>query len=99
MRSLDDIPQEEWGFEWDEVKRLANLEKHGIDFPRAANALRGPRMDMSSERNGEVRTLSICPDTLRLLAVVFTMRGDKCRIISARTAHENEQRKYRQIYN
>lgn len=99
MRSLDDIPQEEWGFEWDEVKRLANLEKHGVDFPRAANALRGPRIDIRSERNGEVRTLSICPDTLRLLAVVFTMRGDKCRIISARTAHENEQRKYRQLYN
>lgn len=99
MRSLDDIPQEEWAFEWDEAKRLANLEKHGVDFPRAANALRGPRMDMRSERNGETRTLSICPDTLKLLAVVFTMRGDKCRIISARTAHENEQRKYRQIYN
>jgi uncharacterized DUF497 family protein len=99
MRSLDDIPQSEWSFEWDEEKRLANVGKHGIDFPRAANALRGPRLDMLSQRNGEVRTLSICPDTLKLIAVVFTMRGDKCRIISARTAHENEQRKYRQIYH
>ncbi|WP_246085088.1 BrnT family toxin [Rhizobium glycinendophyticum] len=39
MRNLDDIPQDEWVFEWDEVKRLANVEKHGIDFPRAADAL------------------------------------------------------------
>lgn len=31
MRSLDDIPQDEWAFEWDEAKRRTNLEKHGID--------------------------------------------------------------------
>lgn len=98
-RSLNDIPQDEWTFEWDETKRRLNLEKHGIDFPRASMALRGPRLDMQSERNGEIRTLSICPDTRKLLAVVYVMRGVKCRIISARTAHQNEQRRYRQIYN
>lgn len=99
MRSLDDIPQDEWAFEWDEAKRRANVEKHGIDFPRTTDALKGPRLDMRSERNGELRTLAICPDTLRLIAVVFIMRGEVRRIISARAAHDNEQRKYRQIYD
>ncbi|MBB5276865.1 hypothetical protein HNR26_002943 [Rhizobium rosettiformans] len=87
-------------FEWDENKRRLNVQNHGIDFIDAANALRtGPRLDIESYRNGELRTLSICPDTLKLIAVVFTMRGDLCRIISARTARKDEQRKYRQIYN
>ncbi len=87
-------------FDWDENKRRLNVLKHGIDFIDAANALRtGPRLDIESCRNGELRTLSICPDTLKLIAVVFTMRGDLCRIISARTARKDEQRKYRQIYN
>jgi uncharacterized DUF497 family protein len=85
-------------FEWDELKREANLAKHGIDFPRAASALNGPRLDKPSERNGEIRTLAICPLTDRLIAVVYTMRGDICRIISARAARKNEQRAYRQIY-
>lgn len=87
-------------FDWDENKRRLNVLKHGIDFIDAANALRtGPRLDIESYRNGELRTLSICPDTLKLIAVVFTMRGELCRIISARTARKDEQRKYRQIYN
>lgn len=87
-------------FDWDENKRRHNVQKHGIDFLDAANALRtGPRLDIASYRNGELRTLSICPDTFKLIAVVFTMRDDLCRIISARTARRDEQRKYRQIYN
>ncbi len=85
-------------FEWDETKRESNLAKHGIDFLLAASALKGPRLERLSERNGEVRTLAICPLTDRLIAIVYTMRGEACRIISARAAHENEQRAYRQIY-
>ena len=56
------------------------------------------RVDKPSERNDEIRTLAICPLTDRLIAVVYTMRGDICRIISARAARKNEQRAYRQVY-
>ncbi|MDI6835009.1 MAG: BrnT family toxin [Rhizobiaceae bacterium] len=31
---------------------------------------------------------------MRLIAVVYTMRGDICRVISARVARPNEQREY-----
>jgi uncharacterized protein len=85
-------------FEWDEAKRLGNLRKHGIDFPRAADALRRPHVEFSSDRGGEIRTLAICPDTGTILAVVYTMTSERCRIISARTASKHEQRAYRQIY-
>ncbi|KAB1089471.1 BrnT family toxin [Neorhizobium galegae] len=40
----------------------------------------------------------MCPDTHRLIAVVYTMRGEKCRIISARAARQNEQRLYYDRY-
>ncbi len=85
-------------FEWDENKRRANLLKHDIDFIRAAAALQRPHMKITSNREGEARTLAICPDTQKLIAVVYTMRGEACRIISARAARKNEQRAYRQIF-
>jgi len=85
-------------FEWDEDKRLSNLEKHGIDFLRAAKALMQPHIEEKSDRHGEIRVLAICPEEQKFITVVFTMRGDICRIISARAARKNEQRKYRQIY-
>ncbi|HWU63457.1 MAG TPA: BrnT family toxin [Ensifer sp.] len=84
-------------FEWDEDKRISNIAKHGIDFPRAANALMQPHIEKSSDKHGEVRTLAVCSETGRLIAVVYTMRGDACRIISARAARKNEQKQYRQL--
>lgn len=87
-------------FDWDANKRRANVQKHGIDFIDAARSLmEGPRLDMVSNRGGELRTLAICPMSAKLIAVVFTMRGEICRIISARAARDDEQRKYRQLYN
>ncbi|CAN7398718.1 BrnT family toxin [Neorhizobium sp. LjRoot104] len=85
-------------FEWDEDKRRTNLEKHRIDFEDAVFALQEPRLEFPSDRNGEIRILAICPDTKRLIAVVYTMRGEKCRIISARAARKNEQRLYDDRY-
>ncbi len=90
--------QEFHEFEWDENKRRANLLKHEIDFIRAASALQKPHVKITSNRDGEARTLAICPDTHKLIAVVYTMRGEACRIISARAARKNEQRAYRQIF-
>lgn len=86
-------------FTWNEQKRLANIDKHGIDFEDAAIALQRPRIERQSDRNGEVRVLAICPDTNRLIAVVYTMRGSICRIISARRARKNEQVLYYAYYD
>ncbi|MCM2471892.1 BrnT family toxin [Rhizobium sp. CG5] len=86
--------QELQNFEWDEAKRRANILKHRIDFEDAVFALALPRIEYPSDRDGERRTVAICPDELRLIAVVYTMRGNVCRIISARVARLNEQREY-----
>ena len=85
-------------FEWDEGKRLKNLEKHGIDFEDAALALQEPHVRFRSDKNGEARTLAICPDSGKLITVVYTMRGEVCRIISARAARKNEQRIYHENF-
>lgn len=85
-------------FEWDENKRQQNIRKHGIDFPRAAAGLQEPHLEKMSDKNGEARILAICPETRCLIAVVYTMRGEVCRIISARAARKNEQEQYRQLY-
>ncbi|MCD2175928.1 BrnT family toxin [Rhizobium sp. C4] len=86
-------------FTWNDEKRLANISKHGIDFEDAAVALQRPRVERPSDRNGEVRVLAICPDTNHLIAVVYTMRGSICRIISARRARKNEQALYDTYHN
>jgi uncharacterized DUF497 family protein len=96
--SVEPIAKHFSSFEWDENKRQANILKHGIDFPAAAAALNKPHLEKTSDRHGEVRTLAVCPDSQRLIAIVYTMRGECCRIISARAARNNEQRAYRQIF-
>lgn len=86
-------------FEWDEDKRVANIKKHGIDFEDAVFALAERRYEYPSLRNGEIRTVAICPESNRLIAVVYVMRGNNCRIISARVARANERRRYYESYH
>ncbi|MDI6027082.1 BrnT family toxin [Corticibacterium sp. UT-5YL-CI-8] len=82
-------------FEWNPDKEAVNIEKHGIDFDQAAIALSQPHLEARSDRNGEIRILAICPSSGRIIAVILTMRGPICRIISARAARKNEQVEYR----
>ncbi|MGH6903977.1 MAG: BrnT family toxin [Geminicoccaceae bacterium] len=42
-------------FEWDDRKRLANLEKHGLDFRRAVQVFDGPSFSYRSSRQYEER--------------------------------------------
>jgi len=87
------------GFEWDEVKARSNARKHDVDFADATlvlfdeRALSGP--DPSAD--GETRWIAIGADPNgRILLVVYTWRGDRIRIISARKASRNERRGYEQ---
>ncbi|WP_233426686.1 BrnT family toxin [Rhizobium mongolense] len=71
--------------------------KRGIDSPKAAAAKNEPNLERNFDRHGGVRTLAISPDSLMAIAVVYTLRAESCRIISARAARKNEQGAYRQI--
>ena len=86
-------------FEWDEEKRQANLEKHGIDFLRACQVFDGrSRLDSDSPREGEHRIQSTAQLEGRFVTVVWTERAGVVRIISARRARDGEERAHRQIF-
>jgi len=85
-------------FEWDDAKAEANLRKHRVRFEHAAEACEDlyalVELDVS-EDYGEDRFILIGRATDGVLAVVYTERNDRIRIISAREANDYERRNYR----
>jgi uncharacterized protein len=83
-------------FEWDEAKRLANLDKHGIDFIDVPEVFDGDIVTVEDDRYGygEQRFISFGLLQRRIVAIVHTDRGESIRIISARKATKYEQRTY-----
>lgn len=82
---------------WDEAKRLSNLAKHGLDFRQADTVLTANyRLDRVSVRGNEARIQSFAYviNHLAVLTVVHTQRGDAIRVISFRSASEEESRTY-----
>ena len=84
-------------YEWDPTKAAANLRKHGVDFADAALVIEDDlaltRRDLHSK--GEERFVTLGHDPQgRLLIVVYTWRGDKIRLISARQATSKERRDF-----
>ncbi|CAA7623437.1 BrnT family toxin [Magnetospirillum sp. UT-4] len=84
-------------FEWDEAKNVSNVCKHGIGFESAATMFAGPVLVKPDRRldYGEDRFLAIGLLDEREIAVVFTPRDGRYRLISARKAHDHERRAYR----
>ena len=86
-------------FEWDENKRLENLEKHGVDFIRAAVIFDGPVIEDIDDREDyrETRYRALGHGGDEFFAVIYTWRDKSRRIISAWKAGENGKRKYQAI--
>lgn len=83
--------------ESDQKKSDSNLRKHGVTFEEGASVLLDPlalvREDNDSE--GEQRLVALGMSSLgRLLLVVYTMRDDAIRLISARRATKTERKHY-----
>ena len=81
-------------FEWDDIKCEANIAKHGIDFTDAAAIFDGGIWETPSFKSDEERVMAVGYCEGNLLTVIYTWRGRKRRIISARRAKRNEQRQY-----
>jgi uncharacterized DUF497 family protein len=86
-------------FEWDSAKESANRKKHGIDFRTAAKVFLDPYLIEFDDLDaaGELRVNAIGQVDGRMLFVVYALRGDVVRIISARGAEPHEKRKYHEI--
>ena len=89
-------------FEWDSKKDAANLRKHGIAFEDAIEIFGSPFLEGPDDRQsgGEDRWLVLGEVRGRVIVVVYTWRGERRRIISARKAKKAEREAYyREIYS
>ena len=83
-------------FEWDKNKSKGNEAKHGISFADTFGVFEDPNaLTIDQIVKNEERHITIAMDAFgRLLVVVYTWRGDKIRIISARKATRSEVKQY-----
>jgi uncharacterized DUF497 family protein len=84
-------------FQYDPSKAAGNLRKHEVSFADAEGVFMDPlslhRIDPDAE--GEERFVAIGEGTAgQLLVVIYTLRGDAIRLISARRATPAEIRSY-----
>ncbi len=84
------------GFEWDEVKRLANIARRGVDFEDAALIFENPVLEAEDGRTayGEKRFRALGHVDKDYFVVTYTWRGDTRRIISAWKVGKRGQRRY-----
>ena len=83
--------------EWDPAKARLNLRKHGVHFADAGFVLEDANALTLNDESGDLeqRWISIGVDSLgRILVVVYTWRGDRIRMISARPATPRERLQY-----
>ena len=85
-------------FEWDENKRLVNLEKHGLDFRDVDLVFDDKVAVVPSKHSSEERFLAIGLLEGRFVAIVYTLRGEAYRIISFRRARNEEKARYQELY-
>jgi len=83
-------------FEWDELKASANKAKHGISFADTFSVFEDPNaLTVEDHHHNEQRHVTMGMDAFgRVLVVVYTWRGDRIRIISARKAVRHEVKNY-----
>ncbi|MBA4211084.1 MAG: BrnT family toxin [Parvibaculum sp.] len=89
-------------YEWDEAKNRANLAKHGLSFELAVEIFSGSVLIGDDPRRYETvhgverRHIAIGEiGGVVVVVVVFTMRDERKRIISARKANGNERKAYK----
>ena len=84
-------------FEWLDRKARTNIRDHGVAFPDATRVFDDPNAvdDIDSTMDyDEERSILIGMAGSELLVVVYTMRDERIRIISARRPQRHEQERY-----
>ena len=85
----------EGDFEWDSEKAATNLVKHGVSFPEAATVFADPLAVYLDDGSGRGNMVVIGTSLQeRILCVVHVERGERDRIISARSATTGEREVY-----
>lgn len=87
-------------FEWDEEKRRSNVEKHGFDFIRAVELFSGSYTQKPARdgRDGEKRWMATGIIQGRYATAIYAMRGETIRMISLRSARDDERQDYQDLF-
>ena len=84
-------------FQFDPTKAASNLKKHTVSFADAEGVFSDPfaahRADPDSECEERFVALG-CGSAGQILVVIYTLRGDELRLISARRATKREVKTY-----
>jgi len=83
-------------YEWDEAKRLSNIQKHGIDFVGIERVFAGTTVTILDDRfdYGESRFTTLGLLSGRVVVIAHTETSESIRIISVRKATKNEEADY-----
>jgi uncharacterized DUF497 family protein len=83
-------------FEWYSEKERINVEKHGIDLEMVKQVFGDPFHieEYDESHSGTEDRWRVLGKSGTVLFVVYTERGEKARIISAREAEPEERRIY-----
>jgi uncharacterized DUF497 family protein len=89
----------EWAdYEWDERKRLTNLDKHGIDFQDVTLLTANPMMIAKARTvSDEDRWMATGQMKGIIVTMIFTKREKTIRIISLRSARHGERKAYQTL--
>jgi len=83
--------------EFDPNKAASNLIKHGISFEESSTALLDPLALVREDPDAEAENRWVLigmSNQARLLTVIYTLRNECIRLISARKATKNEAKNY-----
>ncbi len=82
--------------EWDDNKAEINRKKHGVTFEMAAQVFLDEFLidDYDEDHSDYEERIKVIGMVDKILVVIYTERGEKYRLISARHADKREKRKY-----
>jgi uncharacterized protein len=88
------------GFDWDKGNKQKNWEKHQVDYRECEEVFFNQPVLISEDTklsSREKRYYALGrSDTCRALFLVFTIRNNKIRVISARDQSKKERKRYEQ---
>ena len=84
-------------FQFDPAKAASNLKKHRVSFADAEGVFYDPLAihQLSPDSEYEERFVAVGMDSVgRILVVIYTLRGEEIRLMSARHATPGEVKEY-----
>ena len=93
---MGEIEVGEYIVEWDDNKAELNFKKHGIRFKIAARVFLDEKRfeDYDELHSDDEDRWKVVGKVRNVLVVIYTERGEKYRLISARNANKRERSKY-----